>query len=173
MSKKKEAAVAEDALAAYRRALIADEVEERISELAISIGEYERLKAERIAAIKRLTQEQRSSEDAVVAAYEAARAAGAKVSTLEAINLKPVEAIAAVARRSTRERAAESSKSTNSAPTNARVEAAKVPLTQPSEHTTTDPAPTAEEARPHDNDTGSAPGSTDAATGPVPVAQPV
>ncbi len=132
MSKKRESAVVDDALAAYRKALIDDDVEERIAELAVMVGEWQGKRDERRETIERLRREEEAAEDAVVAAYEAARNAGAKVTTLERIKLKPTDAINAVSRRAARDKSRTASTPVSTPPTDPeRVKAAKVPLTQP------------------------------------------
>ncbi|MGF0320671.1 hypothetical protein [Nocardia fluminea] len=165
MTKKKESAVVDDALAAYRKALIDDAVEERVAELAVLVGEWQNKREERRETIERLQAEEEATEDAVVAAYEAAREAGAKVTTLERIKLKPTDAITSVARRAAREKGRNANAAVPTPKTTPeRVEAAKVPLTQP------------EEKNPHSElldsmvaQHGTADNPTKA--GPVPVAQ--
>lgn len=106
------AATSKDALkaaAAYRAATVDTSVEDLVGELAVKMGEWTRAQEARAVEVARLRNAEVAAEDAVVAAYEAARGAGAKVKALEAINLKPTAAIAAVAKR------AKESKDTKSA----------------------------------------------------------
>jgi hypothetical protein len=102
---------AEVAAANYRAALIDRSVDDLVGTLAVKMGEWRKACDTREAELRRLEAAERAAEDAVVAAYEAARAGGAKVSALEKINLKPTAALAAVNKRSKtpREKSASSS----------------------------------------------------------------
>ena len=91
---------AEVAAANYRAALIDNSVDKLVGTLAVKMGEWKKACDTREAEQRRLEVAEHDAEDAVVAAYEAARSGGAKVSALEKINLKPTAAIAAVNKRS-------------------------------------------------------------------------
>lgn len=104
---------AEVAAASYRAALIDKSVDELVGTLAVKMGEWKKACDVREAEQRRLEAAERAAEDAVVAAYEAARAGGAKVSALEKINLKPTAALAAVNKRSKTPREKSSSASTS------------------------------------------------------------
>lgn len=94
-----------DAVEAYRQALIDDDVEKRIAELATQLGAWHSARETRKREADRLAKAEADAEDQVVAAWEAARLAGARPTALEQAGLKPVAAIAAVAKRSSKKRA--------------------------------------------------------------------
>ncbi|GGK63620.1 hypothetical protein [Nocardia camponoti] len=112
------------ALTAYRRVVIDDDMETRIGELAVKVGEWQRASENREAETARLIADEESAEAAVAAAYAAATNAGAEPDALERIGLKPTAAIRAVSKRAkTRPQPRPSQTSTT---------AAKAPLTPPS-----------------------------------------
>ncbi|MGW5453049.1 hypothetical protein [Nocardia sp. NPDC003979] len=112
------------ALSAYRRAIIDDDMETRIGELAVKVGEWQRASENRETETARLIAEEESAEAAAAAAYAAATNAGAEPDALERIGLKPTAAIRAVTKRAkTRPQPRPSPTSTT---------AAKAPLTPPS-----------------------------------------
>ena len=112
------------ALTAYRRVVIDDDLETRIGELAVKVGEWRRASENRETETARLIADEESAEAAVAAAYAAATNAGAEPDALERIGLKPTAAIRAVAKRAkTRPQPRPSQTSTT---------AAKAPLTPPS-----------------------------------------
>lgn len=112
------------ALTAYRRVVIDDDMETRIGELAVKVGEWQRASENRETETARLIADEESAEAAVAAAYAAATNAGAEPDALERIGLKPTAAIRAVTKRAkTRPRPRPSQTSTT---------AAKAPLTPPS-----------------------------------------
>lgn len=111
------------ALTAYRRVVIHDDMETRIGELAVKVGEWQRASENRETETARLIADEESAEAAVAAAYAAATNAGAEPDALERIGLKPTAAIRAVAKRAkTRPQPRPSDTSTT---------AAKAPLTPP------------------------------------------
>ena len=112
---------AQEALDAYRRELLSDSVETRIAELSGVVATYEATCRDRDRQAKALTarswwtdanslrdtfdrmqalaQRQWADEDAVLAAFEAAKAAGAKPSVLASIGLRPEAALTAARAR--------------------------------------------------------------------------
>ncbi|WP_278262849.1 hypothetical protein [Nocardia sp. AG03] len=112
------------ALAAYRRVVIDDDMETRIGELAVKVGEWQRASENRETEIARLIAAEESAEAAVAAAYAAATNAGAEPDALERIGLKPTAAIRAVARRAKNR--------PQPRPSQTATTAAKAPLTPPS-----------------------------------------
>ncbi|AXK90010.1 hypothetical protein SAMN05421776_11379 [Nocardia farcinica] len=115
--------MATDALSAYRRAVIDDDMETRIGELAVKVGEWQQASETRRAETARLIADEEAAEDAVVAAYEAATNAGAEAAALERIGLKPTDAIRAVAKRAKAK--------PRPRPSRASTAAAEAPLTPP------------------------------------------
>lgn len=98
-AKKPTQADAKLAAAQYREALVDDSMDQLVGELAVKMGEWRNARDHRVAELIRLEMAEQEAEEAVVAAFEAARSAGAKVRALEKIDLKPSEAIAAVNKR--------------------------------------------------------------------------
>ncbi|MFC9982703.1 hypothetical protein [Gordonia sp. NPDC127522] len=114
---------AQEALDAYRRELLSDSVETRIAELSGAVATYEATCRDRDRQAKALTarswwsdaaslrdtfdrmealaRQQWADEDAVLAAFEAAKAAGAKPSVLASIGLRPDAALSAARARAT------------------------------------------------------------------------
>ena len=112
---------AQEALDAYRRELLSDSVETRIAELSGAVATYEATCRDRDRQAKALTarswwtdanslrdtfdrmqalaQRQWADEDAVLAAFEAAKTAGAKPSVLASIGLRPDAALTAARSR--------------------------------------------------------------------------
>lgn len=98
-AKKPTQADAKLAAAQYREALVDDSMDQLVGELAVKMGEWRNARDHRVTELTRLEMAEQKAEEAVVAAFEAARSAGAKVRALEKIDLKPSEAIAAVSKR--------------------------------------------------------------------------
>ncbi|MGY4101966.1 hypothetical protein ACW2Q0_20815 [Nocardia sp. R16R-3T] len=125
--------MATDALSAYRRAVIDDDMETRIGELAVKVGEWRQASETRATETARLIADEEAAEDAVVAAYEAATSAGAESDALERIGLKPTDAIRAAAKRAKAK--------PRPRPSRASTAAAEAPLTPPpAEASETEPA---------------------------------
>jgi hypothetical protein len=119
----------EDAVAAYRQALVNDDVETYVGDLAVKCG----LWSQAIGDRERAHEAERQAEDAVVAAWEKATAVGAKPPALERIGLKPTAAINAVKNRN-KKRPAVSPE---------RTAAADAPLTPPGPASPADDGPDA------------------------------
>ncbi|UZF59279.1 hypothetical protein LH935_28245 (plasmid) [Gordonia polyisoprenivorans] len=132
---------AAEALREYRSKILSDDVESRVAELATVVGDYEAMSAERermlgqvvakaswpdaaaldatIEQLRGLAQRQWAAEDAVYAAFEAAKKAGAKPSVLQQIGLRPEAALSAARGRAggeNRPDAPAGSRSTDAAP---------------------------------------------------------
>ncbi|MEH6796740.1 MAG: hypothetical protein V7694_21660 [Rhodococcus sp. (in: high G+C Gram-positive bacteria)] len=90
---------AEKAASAYRAALVENSVETLVGDLAVKMGEWKLARDARERGQRELIAREEATENAVAAAYEAAREGGAKVSALEKIDLKPTAALAAVSKR--------------------------------------------------------------------------
>lgn len=112
---------ASQALDAYRREILSDSVETRIAQLSEVVATYEASCRDRerqakqlltrtwwsdaaslretFEQMEQLAQRQWSTEDAVLTAFEAAKAAGAKPSVLASIGLRPDAALAAARTR--------------------------------------------------------------------------
>lgn len=90
---------AEKAASAYRAALVENSVETLVGDLAVKMGEWKLAREARERGQRELIAREEATENAVAAAYEAAREGGAKVSALEKIDLKPTAALAAVSKR--------------------------------------------------------------------------
>lgn len=87
------------ALEAYRREIISDGIEQRIAELSEAVVAYEANRADRKAQERELAARQERDEDALLAAFEEAKAAGAKPSALANIGLRPESALASARAR--------------------------------------------------------------------------
>lgn len=90
---------AADALAAYRRTLISDDIETRIAELSEAVAVYTAHREDRAERERALAQRQNEDEDAVLAAFDAAKDAGAKSAALAQIGLRPDSVLAAARAR--------------------------------------------------------------------------
>ena len=90
---------AADALAAYRRTLISDDIETRIAELSEAVAVYTAHREDRAERERALAQRQNDDEDAVLAAFDAAKDAGAKSAALAQIGLRPDSVLAAARAR--------------------------------------------------------------------------
>lgn len=90
------------ALEAYRREIISDGIEERIAELSEAVVAYEANRTDRDAQERALAARQERDEEAVLTAFEAAKAAGAKSSALANIGLRPESALAAARARTSK-----------------------------------------------------------------------
>jgi hypothetical protein len=127
--KAQDLAEAERAAAEYREALIDHTVEDLIGALALKTAEWNRAREARESETARLLLAEVQAENDVVAAFDAARKAGAKVKALEKINLKPTTAIAAVSKREKAERGPRSS--TRSSAAGGAKSADRVPTVRP------------------------------------------
>ncbi|MGV9679209.1 hypothetical protein ACWDSJ_28340 [Nocardia sp. NPDC003482] len=116
---------ANEALSAYRRAVIDDSVETCIGDLAVRVGKWKQACETRETEMARLIADEEAAEDAVVAAYEAATRAGAESDALERIGLKPTAALRAVAKRAKAK--------PRPRPSRAATAAAEAPLTPPTD----------------------------------------
>ncbi|WP_461666478.1 hypothetical protein [Gordonia sputi] len=90
------------ALEAYRREIISDGIEQRIADLSDAVAAYETNRTDRKEQERSLAQRQERDEDAVLAAFEGAKAAGAKPSALANIGLRPDAALAAARARTSK-----------------------------------------------------------------------
>ena len=126
-----------DAVEAYRKALIDQDVEALIGDLALKAGEWQQAIDNRRRGEIQLRRAEEKAEDAVAAAYEKARDAGAKPAALERAGLKPTTALTSVAKRASKTRVETATHATA---------AAEVPLTPPPADTTTT-EPVAETAK--------------------------
>lgn len=90
---------AERAAEAYHVALTDRSVDDLIGVLAVEVGQWQRAVQTREAEGVKLLAAEQAAEASVVAAYEAAKEAGAKVNALAKIGLKPDAAIAALKKR--------------------------------------------------------------------------
>ncbi|WP_045825016.1 hypothetical protein [Williamsia herbipolensis] len=97
------------ALEAYRREIISDGIEQRIAELSEAVAAYEANRADRKAQERELASRQERDEDAVLAAFEEAKAAGAKPSALANIGLRPETALASARARTSKKNPAPAS----------------------------------------------------------------
>ncbi|WP_288336657.1 hypothetical protein [uncultured Gordonia sp.] len=132
---------AAEALREYRSKILSDDVETKVAELATVVGDYEAMSADRertlgqvvakaswpdaaaldatIEHLRDLARRQWAAEDAVYAAFEAAKKAGAKPSVLQQIGLRPEAALSAARGRvggENRPAAPGGSRSTDAAP---------------------------------------------------------
>ncbi len=105
-----------EALTAYRRALIDNDVETRVEELSTAVSTWEAHRADRDTVTERLAARERDDEDAVADAFEAAKNAGAKPATLAKIGLRPDGALAAARARRARAQTPPTSSDKDTAP---------------------------------------------------------
>ncbi|MBT0568605.1 hypothetical protein [Williamsia sp. CHRR-6] len=103
------------ALEAYRREIISDGIEQRIAELSDAVAAYEANRADRKVQEKELAARQVRDEDALLVAFEEAKAAGAKPAALANIGLRPESALAAARARSARKELAPDEQQTDTA----------------------------------------------------------